>query len=130
MRRSQLFTRLPVEGGQYTIMLDVIEFQEGGAHLVVVPALDLTGTGDTAAAARASLHDALIEFLRYTNNKGTLPEVLGAMGWQFQQGKGKNFSAIPPSLFELARQQPELAELLEHGAFTKYQQALQLPIPA
>ena len=55
---------------------------DSGQHVAYCPALELSSYGDTEEEARAAFEDALGIFIRDTTERGTLDQLLLALGWR------------------------------------------------
>lgn len=118
------------DGARVEVGLSVLAFQdETGTYLLYCPGLDLYGSGNTAAQARASFKEALEEFVCYTFNKGTLDEELRRLGWRVSGRRNQRVYAEPP-LTRLARTNEDLQQILNLREYSKYHQSVELPVLA
>jgi hypothetical protein len=126
------FTGNPLAAGsaRVEVALSLLAFRdETGAYLLYCPGLDLYGSGNTAAQARASFKEALEEYLRYTLSKSTLDDELRRLGWRVA-GRGSSRTYTEPPLTRLARTNEDLQQILNLREYSKYHQAVELPMAA
>lgn len=96
-----------------TVNLQVLVFIEEEIYYAYVPALDLTGYGNSEQEAKDSLKVCLSEFFRYTLNKDTFAAELKRLGWQ---QKKKKFE-VPPLSEQIATNE-QLREIVNHKQYS------------
>ena len=64
----------------YKIFTQVIK--ERDTYVIYSPALDLSAYGPSIEQAKKNFHDTVTIFLRETEKKGTLEELLLELGWE------------------------------------------------
>ena len=62
-------------------------FKEGPAFVAHVPELDISSCGDTEAAARRNIRDAVSGFIETAKQMGTLKEILEESGYRLENGQ-------------------------------------------
>ena len=55
---------------------------DSGQYVAYCPALEVSSYGDTEEEARAAFEDALAIFIKDTSERGTLDQLLLALGWR------------------------------------------------
>ena len=90
---------LKAEGHAVEASLQVFYTEQEGAVVAYCPSLDLSTYGDTMEDAAAAFDDALAVLMQDVQQKGTLDEVLSALGWQRTQQVAGN-APQPAQAFE------------------------------
>lgn len=107
---------LGFDSGKYQVGLSLIEFEEDNVTIIYSPALDLSGYGYSQSEAKRSFTEALHEFFRYTNNKGTLDKVLKDLGWVIR-GSKKKPKFNPPKDSDLVSLNPLYNDIVNNKSY-------------
>ncbi|MBD3749937.1 MAG: hypothetical protein IE931_10605 [Sphingobacteriales bacterium] len=116
MSKLHLTADLGFNDGKHHVGLSLIEFEEDNVTIIYSPALDLSGYGYNEDEARKSFSEALKEFLRYTNNKNTLYQVLENLGW-LVNGSKKKPRFNPPKDSELIAKNPVYNDIVNNKSY-------------
>lgn len=73
-------------GRMQDISFTVHIFKEGETYVAHVPGLDVSSCGETSAAARQNIGDAVRGFLEAAEESGTLEELLDEAGYRREGG--------------------------------------------
>jgi len=111
MQKVNLSGEKKIGGKSIKVNLKVLLFQEDNIYFAYMPSLDLTGYGNTAVEAKASLTIVLDEFLKYTLHKNTFFIELQRLGWKIKSKK-KPMSA--PQLSDLINTNEQLKEIINY----------------
>ena len=115
------------KNGGYNIKVSVVEFQEDNVFIVYCPALDLSGYGNSDTEAKQSFKTVLLEYIRYSSNKGSLYDDLKAHGWV--RLKSNSSSMIPPAMTELLDTNDNFSRIFNtQPSYHKYDMPMQVAI--
>lgn len=106
--------------GKLYISVSVYVYQEGDAYVSYCPSLDLAGSGESEAQARASFRVVLDEYIAYCVKNNTLHDDLTNHGWL----KG-GASSSSPSLSDLLENN-SLRDIMETKEYSRYHEAVQV----
>lgn len=117
---------IQTEKQEVSVNLPIIQFEEDGSSIVYCPAIDVYGYGLNTAEAEKSFSTSLLEFLKYTTNKGTLIPELKRLGWNIS--KGKKNQMTPPPLTQLLIENENFSRIFNNHSFTKTDRRVEIPI--
>ena len=108
--------------------LSVFMFEEDSLVYCYCAPLDLYGYGKTEAEARRSFETGITEFLRYTQNKGTLTKELKRLGWKVLKEKKKTPHYVAPEFVDMVNKNEDLNRIMtDIPNVRKYNQSVQIP---
>jgi len=116
--------------GTATVELVLISFQdESSVYHIYSPHLDLGGYGYTLEDAEESFKIAFEDFISYTMNKRTLPQVLEELGWKIKSGSRKKLKSIEaPPFHSLVQDNDYISELFDHYDVSTKRQNVAIPV--
>ena len=115
---------------KFNVNLSIIEFKDKETKTTVVyaPALKVYGYGNTVKEARESFNISLLEFFRYTSNKGTFIKEMKKLGWDIKKRKYELKLKIP-EFTRLLQQDDNLSNIFnQNKKITKYEKKIPLSI--
>ncbi len=104
--------------------LPIYSFVEDGINYAICPPLDITGYGNSEPEAKGSLGIMIGEFFDYTIKKRTFLSELTRLGWTVKKKK----KLIAPAIEEIARKDPNFADILNNKNYTVEQSPINMPI--
>lgn len=110
-------------GDRIATQLFVLLFIDDNSFVAYCPAINVYGYGVTEQEARDSFEVCLDEFFTYTLNKGTLFTELTLLGWRCKNKQNLK----PPTLVQLLSKNAEVANILNHKNFTKFDRSINIP---
>lgn len=114
------------DGSIHSINLSLISFEEDSIYYVYSPALDLTGYGNSEDEAKKSFEVNLEEFIKYTDNKGTLIKEFQKLGWNVKI-KGKNIKSIKaPTYKEMLKHNEEFNKIVNEKTYKQTFQSVEI----
>ena len=125
MKSLNVASKFSNEKGSVRVNVAVISFKEEDAQIIYCPALDLSGSGNTASQAKESFATVVSEYLNYTTHKGTLWADLRKLGWKIKKNNKK--PAAPPSMSELLENNEEFSRIFDNYPYKKFDTGVSLP---
>ena len=126
MKKNVVFTGTWAGGSHgVKVMLPMILFEDGQAHIIYCPALDLSGYGETETKAKESFETVLSEYLLYTTHKNTFLKDLRNLGWEVKKGKGK---LTPPTMADLLSNNENFTNIFNNYHFKKVNEPVEIPV--
>ncbi len=108
--------------------LPVFIFEEDGLLYCYCAPLDLYGYGKTESEAKKSFETGLAEFLRYTQNKGTLTKELKRLGWKVLKETKKSPKYIAPEFVDMVNKNKDLNRIMtDIPNVRKFNQSVRMP---
>ncbi|NLD45754.1 MAG: hypothetical protein GX660_00950 [Clostridiaceae bacterium] len=128
MGKRMRFTGNWTDGKKEIIVnLPMILFVEDNSTIIYCPALEISGYGKEEDEAKISFETSLVEFFRYTMNKGTFSSEMERLGWKIRS-KGKPYT--PPSLQQLLDSNDNFSRIFNTFSFRKFDSPVTLPAVA
>ncbi len=125
MSNMQFTGNIDLKTGLVHITLSLIEFKEDSNTIIYSPALDLSGYGQNAKQAKNSFNIALLEFVKYTNNKKTVNEVFESLGWVIKGSKRK-LKFVPPLNTELIQNNETYSNIINSKSYKVFNESVEL----
>lgn len=108
--------------------LPVFIFEENDLSFCYCAPLDLYGYGKTEVEAKKSFETGLAEFLKYTQNKGTLTRELKRLGWKVLKETKKTPQYIAPEFVDMVNKNKDLNRIMtDIPNVRKYNQSIRIP---
>ena len=129
MKKNLRHTGTYKQGG-LTVKTDlpVFIFEEDGLVYCYCAPLDLYGYAKTETEAKRSFETNIAEFLRYTQNKGTLTKELKRLGWKVLKETKKTPQYVAPEFVDLVNKNEDLNRIMtDIPNVRKYNQSVQIP---
>lgn len=124
MSKQRLNASFEGKGIKGEISLELYVWEEDEDYYVYSPALDLIGDGDSEDEAKDSFQNVLEEYLRSTNEKGTLLEDLENHGWKIDRA---NNEIEAPKRETLLKENETLKQIVSSQQYHTENQAVALP---
>ena len=116
--------------GSVTVKTDlpVFLFEEDSLFYCYCPLLDLYGYGKTETESKKSFETGITEFLRYTQNKGTLTKELKRLGWKVLKETKKTPHYVAPEFIDIVNNNEDLNRIMtDIPNVRKYNQSVKIP---
>ena len=124
MKNGSLNGKWEDSSGRIEMSLQVLVFKEDKVTIAYLPALDLSGYGDSEKEALASLDIVLSEYFVYTTRKGSFTSDLKARGWKVTK-KTKPF--VAPELTTLFAENDYLQDIVNNKDYKAKMKPVQIP---
>ncbi len=129
MNKPLIFTA-EIQGNKTKINLKInlIQFKDNGGYIIYSPETEVYGYGNTVSEAKESFKISLLEFIRYSTNKGTFFKEMKRMGWKIRKSK-KQIKMTIPVFTEILSRNNNLKEIVNEREYKVFKENIPLAIP-
>lgn len=119
------------KNARINVKLLLVHFvDENGIDFIYSPHLDLTGYGNSEAAAKDSFEIVLGDFIDYTLKKKTVSAVLRELGWKVKGQSKIPKKVTPPSMADVIMRNDYVSNIFDQYPVNTYHQDVELAVPA